>query len=481
MSVGIEPRLFPAALGALVVSAGVAFLAAAGAPEKLIVAVSFAFAVAAVASWRATTRARADTRARTARGFAVGLVALGVGWSGANALRPLPGLSVGDVFLLAGGVALLCELVLRREGLRVPTWLSLAGWGLLLATIVSSVPTDSVGSNLVPGLRLTATLALTPLVIGVAAGTEASRDRIAAAWLLGTSLVTATAFLDFLHVTHFWSWLESNPATDPSYNGNRFAGVTAHPNHVGLLGAMGLPFALSYLVDGGRKRRVLGVAAVASLELGVLVSGSRAALLGSAFAFVVWAWLGRRRVLRTIFWGGALLLVAVVATSIFASGNLLVGGDRLGGNSATRLSDAGRWVRVDVAAHQFVERPILGVGFANVRAAHDIYLQLLSAGGVVALACFALFVLGTLRIAVRRPAAGGALARQVPLVAASAAGLLTWLFVGVAQNALYDRYLYVPAGLLLSYALASREATAPRSAESTLDWWRPAALSGGAE
>jgi hypothetical protein len=42
-----------------------------------------------------------------------------------------------------------------------------------------------------------------------------------------------------------------------------------------------------------------------------------------------------------------------------------------------------------------------------------------------------------------------------PLVAGLAASIVVWLINGVAGNQLYDRYLYVPIGLLLGLSYVS--------------------------
>ena len=44
--------------------------------------------------------------------------------------------------------------------------------------------------------------------------------------------------------------------------------------------------------------------------------------------------------------------------------------------------------------HEILQRPIVGHGFEYVRGAHNIYLQLLHAGGIIALTAFLIFAAG---------------------------------------------------------------------------------------
>jgi hypothetical protein len=129
---------------------------------------------------------------------------------------------------------------------------------------------------------------------------------------------------------------------------------------------------------------------------------------------------------------------------------------RLGSGSSTAGSDTQRSMDATVAFAQFKARPLTGVGFSVITDAHDIYLQLLAAGGIVALGAFGAFCGGLIGSA-RRALTG----RQSDAVVAVAVAIVVWLVNGVFDNQLADKYLYVLPGVL--YAM-SRVAVARRRA-----------------
>ena len=129
--------------------------------------------------------------------------------------------------------------------------------------------------------------------------------------------------------------------------------------------------------------------------------------------------------------------------------------DRLTGAVSVDASDAERLVLYEAALADFASSPLLGVGYAGVRAAHNIYLQFLESAGVIGFLLWAGYLVATLRLALSVSVPGSARAAAY-LAIACASGLAGWLAFGFAQNALYDRFLMVPVGLLLG--LAARDA-----------------------
>ena len=128
---------------------------------------------------------------------------------------------------------------------------------------------------------------------------------------------------------------------------------------------------------------------------------------------------------------------------------------RLGSSTSTSLSDTQRSAAAGVAWTQINARPLEGVGFAVIADAHDIYLELLAAGGLVALASFVTFCSGVVAAAWRSlasPSRDTAIALAVALAA--------WLVNGVFDNQVADKYLYVVPGLLIALSRVT-EARAP--------------------
>ena len=143
--------------------------------------------------------------------------------------------------------------------------------------------------------------------------------------------------------------------------------------------------------------------------------------------------------------------VAIVTVPQIIS--FLVALQRLTGAISIEASDIGRLDLLREAARDLTRNPLLGIGFTRVRDAHDIYVQLWHGGGLLALAAFALFSGGTLWEGARQYRQ-----RRAPpipdLIVALMISLFVWLFIGLVQNAIYDRYLYLPAALIITLRAA---------------------------
>ncbi len=103
----------------------------------------------------------------------------------------------------------------------------------------------------------------------------------------------------------------------------------------------------------------------------------------------------------------------------------------------------------------------MGHGFEYVRGAHDIYLQLLHAGGIVALAGFLSFAVGITVTGVRLGRSAAVPEHLQGLARASVASLAVWLAAGgVVSTPIFDRYLYIPAGLVIAIWVLRRKSEA---------------------
>jgi O-antigen ligase len=135
---------------------------------------------------------------------------------------------------------------------------------------------------------------------------------------------------------------------------------------------------------------------------------------------------------------------------------------RFASDTGTAVNTAGsnseRAQLAELAIDQFEARPLQGVGFGVIADAHNIYLQLLAAGGVIAMASFLVFVAG-IGASVRRALAGP----QRDAAAAAGIAILMWLINGVVDNQVADKYLYVVPGLLVAMAYVAT-AVAPAGA-----------------
>lgn len=368
-----------------------------------------------------------------------------------NGLRVTAGLAVADVALVASAGAALLHFTVARKAIPAPSWLILAGTGILVAGVISAAGQADFGGNLIPAVRFTIALVLTPVLIGALTDGDGPRRLIIGAWVLSAAVNAAVGLSDFVGLTEV-SFRYFPPGT------GRLNALTSHPNHLGLVCAMTIPMVIWGLraprgvSPFGRATNGILLAILAS---GVYISGSRAALIatvgGCALVVLLAARRARGAVIMIAFFATALAIVPTFSTfSIDQTGDPNVF-ERLSGDPGAQASDVQRLTALNEAQGAFISKPIFGEGFDQVRGAHDIYLQLLQSGGLVAFVAFGLFAVGTLRL-------GSTLGRGAQsshdLAGALMAAMGVWLVAGLFHNAIYDRYLYVPAGLLLGLAAA---------------------------
>jgi len=369
-----------------------------------------------------------------------------------NGLRVTAGLAVADIALVASAGAALLHFTVARKAIPAPSWLILAGTGILVAGVISAAGQADFGGNLIPAVRFTIALVLTPVLIGALTDGDGPRRLIIGAWVLSAAVNAAVGLSDFVGLTDVSSRYFP-PGT------GRLNALTSHPNHLGLVCAMTIPMVIWGLraprgvSPFGRATNGILLAILAS---GVYISGSRAAVIatvgGCALVVLLAARRARGAVIMIAFFAIALAIVPTLSTfSIDQTGDPNVF-ERLSGDPGAQESDVQRLRALDEAQEAFISKPVFGAGFEKVRGAHDIYLQLLQAGGLVAFVAFGLFAVGTLRL-------GSTLGRGAQashdLAGALMAVMAVWLVAGLFANAVYDRYLYVPAGLLLGLGAAS--------------------------
>ncbi len=193
---------------------------------------------------------------------------------------------------------------------------------------------------------------------------------------------------------------------------------------------------------------------------GVYSSGSRAAAVGAVLAVAATVIFIPR--LRR-YSGLMLPFVGIAVVALLAltnAGTQIIHQVRLDtGDPTTLASNTTRHEAAHTALVQFRARPIEGVGFQVIEDAHNIYLQLLAAGGVIAFVSFLVYIGGLAAAYVR--ARAGPLRDEATAIAAS---VLVWLVGGAFDNQLIDKFLYVMPGLLLAMAYLVERAPHRRSA-----------------
>jgi len=434
-------------------AAGV-LLAATSAGPLLALGAAVAVAVVGAAACGGRERLLARSGDDVLGSLALALLYGAVATMPLNGVRVLPSVALCDVLLVGAGVAQGLRLLLDPRPLHaLPAWLPIAAWLLALATLISTIFASQLGANLVPGAQFVVALLLTPIVIATIADRPQRRARLVGCFVAGALVNALVGVLDLAAGTHVGQAVTGLQFT---YN-HRVAGFTNHPNTLATVCALALPLTLAQLgaaraSGGGRARTALALLIVVALVFGVLVSGSRAGLVVAAAAVVVGC-VRLRAVRRLVPALLACVALALVAVSVASSTSLFVATQRLGDGQEVASSNEARVSRYGVATQIATSRPLTGVGFATARRAHDIYLQLLQAGGVLALAAFALLAAGALRDAARLGADARLDERERELARALAICMLVWLGIGVVQNPLYDRFLYFTPGLIVALAI----------------------------
>jgi O-antigen ligase len=257
-----------------------------------------------------------------------------------------------------------------------------------------------------------------------------------------------------------WLWLAAatTSAAIALFSGGdasgRVRGLTTHPNELALISMLGAALAFSYAVSEVRRRRWTAVAAGAVLCLAVLRSGSRAGLIALVVATLVVlfgvgartvAACGRaaRKARALVLGGGVALAVAMVSVGPVSLGSHNAVRRFLGDATAT-ASDVGRDRLLAGGLRTFAAHPLTGAGFQDPLAAHDVYVQVGAAGGILSLVGFALLA-GT----VVRSGLASQPRERAWLSTGYLAGFLGYLAAGLFQNMLWDRYLWLHAAVIL--------------------------------
>lgn len=370
----------------------------------------------------------------------------------ANGLRVADILALSDVPFLLAGVLLLFLLPARSEYLGfLPHWFYLSAVVLLASGLFSTIVAPDTVQSGVSFAKFFYAAYLFPLLLGLVVDRPAWLYRALSIWILFATLNGLSGLLDLVGLTQVYRWLDVQTLFPYVVYPDRAFGLTTYPNHYGLACAMALPVALALAALTSGWRRLGYITGVLVLAAGVLASGSRAMLLASVIvALVLIPW---SRVLGRIYLAlGGMLVVAFAAlmliepsllSKVTLSWHRLVGAVSVGESDALRVEHYGQTVQ------HIVSSPVLGSGFSGVRYAHNIYVQVLQAGGLIGLTGMAIYVLGYLSTALSL-SRGLIDWRWSLTVKAIAASALVWLVSGLVQNAIYDRYLYLPVGFLFS-------------------------------
>lgn len=361
-------------------------------------------------------------------------------------------ISAADVFLLIGGVltapALLFEGALRHYQVRIFA----LGALLFCFGVVSAVGSADMTENLMAALRFSVALAGVPILIAASANSAKRLKAFVSVWLAGSAFNALWGVLQFMGLP-VWD----SPSNSQIYGQHRVSGLTGHPNNFATACLLSFPVALVVMLRHRtiRGRFLYGLMALL-LALGILVSGSRAGLLGLALAVGLVSYTELRRSPRKLLWlpvFGALAVVIMPSiTSSFDDSQLLLGLHRLTGEVSVGTSDSGRLEIYDLAIDDWMRHPAFGIGLSDIDGfeAHDLYLRLLETGGVACLLVF-LAVIGYASYHGWRLATDPRLESQWRgMAGALLASIVVYLAVDAVQPVFYERFVFVPIGFIFA-------------------------------
>ena len=347
---------------------------------------------------------------------AMTLLVVGVALAPLNDVRPVDAITfvtASDVFLVVAIALLGPTLLARRFPVQVLFLVGAAGVGVagLLTSAISPDPVLSLNHL----LRFVVGALALPLVFMVWRPGRAMAVALAAAYVAGNAFNAVYARVD----------------GTASFDG-RYPGLSTHVNVLGLCAMLGVALVPFLLANVPRQWTWLVLLGGALSAYGVWLSGSRAALLVAVAITALYPLLARSV-------PAALALFGLAIAPLYVVGNALVEGEAgnnplgrlLGGGSAS-ASDLQREELIDVAVRQFLDNPVLGGGFGEVLEAHNIYLQIAAAAGIVGTA----FYLVLLASVVREPFVRGGTNRLLALPA------LSYVMVGLMTPLLWDRYIW---------------------------------------
>lgn len=368
---------------------------------------------------------------------AVGLLALGFVLAPMNDVRPVAALTfvtMSDVFLVVS-FGLLVPILIAKGFQAQPLFL-IGVSGVVTVGLITSLASAEPLQSLNGLLRLVVGALILPAIFMLWRPRREVVVAFAGAYVVGNCISVAQAVIGGV------SSIEG-----------RYIGLTRHPNILGLcsmLALMLLPFLLQELP---KWCAWLVVGAGAVCGYGIWISGSRAAFLVGATMLVVYLVLSRSIERALLFFGLSIIPVYLVGQTLSSgeeSTNII--GRLAGGGSATG-SDLAREQLAREAIDRFFASPIIGVGFGDVLEAHNIYLQVAAAVGVVGL----IFYLALIASVALQPFMLEARYRLLALPA------LSYAMIGLITPLLWDRYIWCVLALPFLLSLPGKPAGASDS------------------
>lgn len=378
-------------------------------------------------------------RVRTLAGL---VLSVAVFTSAMTDVRLSSSVTLSDGFLLLGTLLVLPQLF--RAPIRIPLLLKILLVGVLLVLVGGISSSLSVAVNPFQSLaqlaKLVGAMAVIPLVFHIWRPSRGDLIRISWFWVASAVASVAVGIGEI----------------SETYQG-RVDGLAQHPNVLGITSvlAIGPAFALALVSRGSQ--RWAGVLSCLLLTFGMLICGSRAALGGFAVTLLAVVILSKQPRVALI------VLISILAGSVLIMSPLV---DLPEGNTLARLtasddpesalqvseSNTARKGLREEAINNVTEQPLTGVGFENAVDAHNIYLQILSSGGIISLTGFLIVAFSILSFPLLHLIGRVQLTNveSAFLILGLGASFAGYLASGIFNNALWERYIWIVPAILLS-------------------------------
>lgn len=348
-----------------------------------------------------------------------------------NAVHPIPGfatLELSDVFFVGGFLFLAPRFI--GTPLHLPPTFVVGAVGLAIVGSLAASTTHAPAANFSLLNDVVTGVAVLPALLVWWRPTHRAVTAAAIAYAVGTSLNIVKALIE------------------GSVGDNRYDGWTSHPNAMGACAVLSLSLVPYLLAAFPLQHRWIPVTVAATSFYAIWLSGSRAALLTAAIITLLYPLF--KRSIPAALTVATLCFPALLAVNRAAenlSPNNPLG--RLLGAGSAGASNQARAEGARSGIDQFLSHPVLGDGWLTVWGAHNIYLQIAAATGLLGLFCFILLATPIVRPLIVIPAPYGLLA----------APALTAFMIGMVDPALGSRYIWSVAALgLCARDLAARRA-----------------------
>lgn len=345
-------------------------------------------------------------------------------------IRISASLSVADIFLLAGAATLVPTLLQGLNSTREPPFNIYLGGSccILIGALIGSLFSANAPESFVRLCKLGLAALVFPILVCILVTTYSAIWTLSRAYLVGAVISSCVAIVEPLQ----------------SYN-QRADGLANHFNTLGLTSVLALGMAIVLMDSARGLRRLASLVSFLILVAGIFLSGSRAALIGCFVAILVALWLLEHRRLALL-----VLFSTVSSFAVVSSGLLTIVGNgptaRLlnPASSGVQLSNQGRMSLLRESFITTIQDPVFGHGLVDARAAHNLYLQIWQASGVIGVLGIALILYACLILAVRivRNPLLATQAERV-LLAGLAAGIAGFFVADLFQNAFWERYMWL--------------------------------------